>query len=49
MRRMFDVDIPGKRRSERPNLRREDACTRDMTEAGLKGENTTIRVARMNR
>ena len=35
-RRMLDVDIPGKRRRGRPNLRWKGACTRDMTEAGLK-------------
>ena len=36
VRRMFDVDIPGKRRRGRPNLRWKDACRRDMTEVGLK-------------
>ena len=30
-RRMFDVDIPGKRIKGRPNLRWKDACKRDMT------------------
>ena len=43
MRRMLDVDIPGKRRRGRPNLRWRDACKRDMTEAGLKEDNTTNR------
>ena len=31
---MLDVDIPGKRRRGRPNLRWKDACKRDMTQAG---------------
>ena len=35
VRRMLDVDIPGKSRRGRPNLRWKDACKRDMTEAGL--------------
>ena len=39
MRRMLDVDIPGKRRRGRPNLRWKDACKRDMTQAGLKEDN----------
>ena len=39
----IDVDIPGKRRRGRPNLRRKDACKRDMTQAGLKEENATNR------
>ena len=43
MRRMEDVDIPGKRRRVRPNLRWEDACKRDMTQAGLKEDNATNR------
>ena len=42
MRRMLDEDISGKRRRERPNLTWKDACKRDMTEAGLKENNTTI-------
>ena len=33
VRRMIDVDIPGKRR------RGTDACKRDMTQAGLKEDN----------
>ena len=36
VRRMFDVDIPGKRRRGQPNLRWKDACKRDVTEVGLK-------------
>ena len=43
VRRMFDVDIPGKRIKGRPNLRWKDACKRDMTEVGLKEANTTNR------
>ena len=34
VRRMLDVEKPGKRRRGRPNLRWKDACKRDMTEAG---------------
>ena len=45
MRRMLDVDIPGKRRGERPDLRWKDACTEDRTEVGLKEDNTINRVA----
>ena len=41
VRRMLDVDIPGKRKRGRPNLRWKDACKRDMTEAGLKEDNAT--------
>ena len=37
VRRMLDVDLPGKRRRGRPSLRWKDACKRDMTQAGLKG------------
>ena len=40
---MLDVDIPGKRRRGRPNLRWKDACKRDMTQAGLKEDNATNR------
>ena len=36
VRRMLDVDIPGKKRRGRPNLQWQDACKRDMTEVGLK-------------
>ncbi len=43
VRRMLDVDIPGKRRRGRPNLRWKDACKRDMTQAGLKEVNATNR------
>ena len=48
VRRMLDVDIPGKRRQGRPNLRWEDACKRDLTEAALKEDNTTNRAVRRN-
>ena len=43
VRRMLDVDIPGKRRRGRPNLRWKDACIlkRDMPKAGLKADNAT--------
>ena len=44
VRRMLDVDIPGKRRRGRPNLRWKDSCKRDMTEVGVKEDNTTNRV-----
>ena len=43
VRRMLDVDIPGKRRRGRPNLRLKDACNRDITEAGLKESKATKR------
>ena len=43
VRRMLDVDIPGKRRKWRPNLWWKDACKRDMTQAGLKEDNATNR------
>ena len=43
VRRMLDVDIPGKRRRGRPNLRWKDACKRDMIQAGLKEDNATNR------
>ena len=36
VRRMSHVDIPGKRRRGRPNLRWQGAFKRDMTEVGLK-------------
>ena len=45
VRRMLDVEIPGKRRRGRPNLRWKDACKRDMTKVGLKEDNTTNRAA----
>ena len=41
VRGMLDVDIPGKRRRGWPNLRLKDAYKRDITEAGLKEDNTT--------
>ena len=48
VRRMLDVDKPGKRRTERPNLTWKVACMRDMTEVGLKEDNTTNRAALRN-
>ena len=48
MRRMLDVDIPGKRRRGRPNLSWKDACKRDMTEAWLKEDTSTNRAAWRN-
>ena len=49
VRRMLDVNIPGKRRRGRPNLRWKDACKRDMSEVGLKEDNTTNRAAWRNK
>ena len=50
VRRMLDVNIPGKRRRRgRSNLRWKDACKRDMTEVGLKEDNTTNRAAWRNK
>ena len=43
VRRMLDVDIPGKRRRGRPNLRWKDACNGDMAQAVLKEDNATNR------
>ena len=44
LKRMPDGhDILGKRRREQPNLRWNDACKRDTTEAGLKEDNATNR------
>ena len=43
VRRMLDVDIPGKRRIRRPNLRWKYPCKRDMTQAWLKEDNATNR------
>ena len=43
VRRMPDVDIPGKRIRGRPNLRRKDPCKRDMTQVGFKEDNATNR------
>ena len=37
---ILDMIISGKRRKGRPNLRRKDACNRDMTEVRLKEDNT---------
>ena len=34
VRRMLDVDIPGKRRRGRPNLRWKDACKRETYDTG---------------
>ena len=48
VRRMLDMDIPGKRRRERPNIRWITARKRDMTEAGLKVDNTINRTAWRN-
>ena len=48
VRRMLHVEIPGKRRRGRPNLRWKDACKRDMTEVGLKEDKTTNRAAWRN-
>ena len=48
VRRMLDVEIPGKRRRGRPNLRWKDACKIDMTEVGLKEDKTTNRAAWRN-
>ena len=45
MRRIVGGDIPGKSRRGRPNLRGKDACKRDMTKAGLKGDNTKNKAA----
>ena len=44
VRRKLDVDVPGKRRRGRPNLRCKDACKRDMTEAGFREDDATNRV-----
>ena len=48
-RTMLDVDIPGKRRRGRPNLRWKYACRRDMTKLGMKEDNTTNRAAWRNK
>ena len=48
VRRMLDVEISGKRRRGRPNLRWKDACKRDMTAMGVKEEKTTNRAAWSN-
>ena len=41
VRRMLHMDIPGKRRRGRPNLRWEYACKKDAIEVELKVVNTT--------
>ena len=43
VRRMLDVDIPGKRRRGLPNLRWKDSCKRNMTQAGLREDDATNR------
>ena len=43
VRRMKEVDISGKRRRGRPNLRWKYACKRDVTETGLKEDNAKDR------
>ena len=40
VRRMLDEDIPGKIRRDRTHMKWKDACKRDMTEVGLKENNT---------
>ena len=40
VRRILDMDIPGKE-EEGAKLMVDDACKRDMTEAGLNEDNTT--------
>ena len=47
VRRMLDVDIPGKRRRGRPNLRWKDACKRD--KSGSERGFTTNRAAWRNK
>ena len=49
VRRMLDVEIPGKIRRGRPNLRWKDVCKRDMTIVGLKEDTTTNRAAWRNK
>ena len=44
-----DVNIPGKRRRGRQNLRWKDACKRDMTKVSLNEDNTTNRAAWRNK
>ena len=48
VRGMLDVDIHGKRRRGRANLRWKDACKIDMTEVGLKEDKTANRAAWIN-
>ena len=45
VRRRLDVDISGKQRRGRPNLRWKNVCKKDMAETGLKDDNTTNRAA----
>ena len=51
VRRMPDVDIPGKSRPRRgrSNLRWKDVCKRDMTQAVLKEDSATIRAEWRNK
>ena len=49
VRRMLDVEIPGKRKRGQSNLRWKDACKRDMTTVDLKEDNTTNRAAWRNK
>ena len=49
VRRMLDVNVPGKRIIGWPNLRWKDACKGDVTEVGLKEDNTTNRAAWRNK
>ena len=49
MRRMLDLDISGKQRRGRPNLRWKNVCKKDMAEAGLKEDNITNRAAWRNK
>ena len=46
LRRILDVDIPGKRRRWRPNLIWKDACKIDMTYVCLNEDKTTNRAAK---
>ena len=49
VRRMLDVDMPGRRRRGRPNQRLVNACKRDITEAGLKEDNAANRAEWRNK
>ena len=49
MKRMLTVYVPGKRRRGWPDLGWKDPCRRDMTEAGLKEDNTTKRAEWINK
>ena len=46
---MLDVDIPGKIRRGRPNVGWKDACKRNVSEVGLKEDNTRNRAALRNK